>query len=87
MIQLRWNCLAPSKPMCIVCLLCSLSNMRNFHGRLITPGHRTVSSIGEVTHKDDGGGMDWMEAGRYRSVTTMWTEDWVKRTHSSLMLD
>jgi hypothetical protein len=60
------------------------TNMRNFHGRLITPGYRIVSSSGVVSYKDDVGGMDWMEAGRYRSVTTLWTEDWFGETKASI---
>ena len=60
------------------------TNMRNFHGRLITPGYRIVSSSGDVSFKDDAGGMDWFEAGRHRSVTTLWTEDWFGESKASI---
>jgi hypothetical protein len=49
----------------------------NFHGRLFTPGLPHVQpGTGVQTMGADRGGMDWMEAGRYKAGSMLWTEDW-----------
>ena len=60
------------------------TNCNNFHGRLYTPGQKTVQSgTGVVTTGSAHGGMDWMEAGRYKAGSMLWTEDWFAESYAS----
>ena len=48
------------------------TNTNNFHGRLFTPGLPHVQpGTGVVTQTADRGGMDWMQAGRYKAGIDM----------------
>jgi hypothetical protein len=68
------------------------TNTNNFHGRLFTPGQSHVQpGTGVVTQGSDRGGMDWMEAGRFKAGSMLWTEDWfavrrVTTSHSELSI-
>jgi hypothetical protein len=59
------------------------TNTNNFHGRLFTPGGAHVQSgTGVVSVAEAHGGMDWMEAGRYRAGSMLWTEDWFAEAYA-----
>ena len=60
------------------------TNCNNFHGRLFTPGSVHVQpGTGVATRGADRGGMDWMEAGRYKAGSMLWTEDWFSEAYAS----
>eukprot|EP01043_Picozoa_sp_COSAG02_P041179 COSAG02_NODE_3394_length_6814_cov_8.672971_2_plen_1115_part_00 len=60
------------------------TNTNNFHGRLFTPGLPHIQpGTGVQTMGADRGGMDWMEAGRYKAGSMLWTEDWFAESYAS----